>query len=178
MIAKPGGSCWKKKSPFKQFGTLQIPETIASPKNCCSEAWVSGIRILVGSPTVSFWGVDQFVWLQLRTHPKKTATWLDRNKQTNIHDSSRRCISYETTTGELVHGFTCRKYRRVYLSRFVYPNLARLKAAHDHWSINGKHGSSYGAIDGSSLDGEFLIDRLCSAFPSEWNILHIYIYTA
>ena len=58
-------------------------------------------------------------------------------------------------------------------SRFVCTKLGLwLKAAHDHWSINGNM-----VIHMESPHGELLIDRLCSAFPSECNMLYIFVYS-
>ena len=177
MIAKPGGSCWKKKIPSNSLGPSRIPETIASPKNCCSEAWVSGIRILAGSPhRFVLRGGPICLAPVTHTPPKKLPhDLIGTNKQTWLKSSMYFLWNNNWWVGPWIYLLV--KYRRGYHESFRVHQTWPLVcfAAHDHWSINGKHGSSYGAIDGSSLDGEFLIDRLCSAFPSEWNILHIYI---
>ena len=170
MIAKPGGSCWKNNPPQ----TVWLQDSQKSPHQKTVAQMRGCLEFGSWHPHVSFWGVDQFVRPQLRTPPKKLPhDLIGTNKQTNmtqvvdVFPMKQQLVSW---TMDLPVSEIPKRIPRV-LS--CAPNLAfglfcSTRPLEYQWKTWGIHMES--------PHGELLIDRLCSAFPSEWNMLYIFVY--
>ena len=141
MIAKPGEPPVEKNNPLQ---TVWDPPDSRNHR-LTEELLLRGVGVWNSDPG----GVPPFRfegWTNLLgssyAHPKKTATWLDRNKQTNMTQvvdvlpMKQQLVSWtmDLPLSEIP--------KRIYLSGYRVHQTWPLVgfAAHDHWSINGKHG--------------------------------------
>ena len=178
MIAKPGEPPVEKKtSPSNSLGPSRIPRNRLTKKLLLRGVGVWNSDPGGVPPPFRFEGWTNF-WLQVHTPKKLPHDLIGTNKQTNKQTNKHTWLEWPMYflwnnnwwVGPWIYLLV--KYRRgVYLSRFVCTKLG-LRFVLQHMTIGVSMENM--VIHMESPHGELLIDRLCSAFPSEWNMLYFF----